>query len=120
MMPQYFEEKGTEKPSNSNGKTVNLYAKIYSRNFSVDYADKKYHMMILKERLTDNGYTVNYTYDPQEGKNGEFYLYLVTEQKQILIFSNDKAYENSTIVAENIDSIPGKLQEVYEKIINNN
>ena len=108
-------ETGNEKPSNSNGKTVNLLAEICS---SWGYGNKKSQLMTFIKELANNGYTINYTIDPKEGGNGEYFVYQVTENSPRIIFSNDKKHENSAIVAEDI--IPGKLPEVFQKIINKN
>lgn len=51
---------------------------------------------MIKE-LNNQGYDVHYTFEPQSGAKGEFYVYVTNDGKKRCVFSNNKTVgDNNT------------------------
>jgi hypothetical protein len=72
----------------------------------------------LCEELKSKGYNVNLTTQPMSGGNGEFFIYVVKDGKNSIVFSNnqglhgkDGAIIDRTISKKNMDSIISVIQK---------
>jgi hypothetical protein len=68
--------------------------------------------------LNKEGYDVNYTVDPKDGGNGEYYVYIVnSDGSKKIVFSNNKNLHGSqgALIGSSIRS--SNVTEVVKKII---
>ena len=81
-------EQNISKSTNPNGKTVKLLTEICSSWGFGSKADNV-KTKLIKE-LNNQGYNVDYTFEPMAGGNGEFFIYETSNNKKRCVFANSK------------------------------
>ncbi len=108
--------KGTTKSQNSNGRTITLYAEFCS-SWGFNSSSNQIVKLLVTE-LNKEGYDVNYTIEPLNGGNGEYYIYKVSDDgTKNIVFSNNKNLHGSkgALIGGGIRS--SNVQDIVKKII---
>ena len=106
----HTKETGTEKPSESNGKSIELLAELWS---SWGYSGVKEQVYSLMKHMAKKGYEVNFTVDPLSGGNGEFYVYKVNGDSKSIVFSNNKSHKEA-VYGNRINQL--NMEDIAKKI----
>ena len=69
-------------------KEVKLFVEICA---SWGYGGKKDQVLGLIKELNNQGYNVDYVFEPMQGGNSEYFIYVVKEGKKLLVFTNDSS-----------------------------
>ena len=95
-------EIGVNKATNSNGEKISLLVEICS---SWGYGSKVGNVKstLIKE-LNNQGYDVEYNFEPQNGANGEYYIYAIKNGNKECVFSNSKKIgDGNTVIGSKIN-----------------
>jgi len=73
---------------------------------------------LIKE-LNNKGYDVNYTFEPLEGGNNEFYIFVIKNNNtKYCVFSNSNKSGGNAIIGNNISN--KNLNDIVQNCINEN
>ena len=106
---------GTSISNKSNGKKIlEILIQICS---SWGFSNKAENVknMLIKE-LNNQGYDVNYDFEPMKGGKGEFFIFLLNDGQKKCVFANNKTIgDSNTIVGMKIND--KNLQDIIKNII---
>jgi hypothetical protein len=72
---------------------------------------------LIVKNLNQDGYDVNINFSPMSGAKGEYYLYVIKDEKKSIVFSNSKKHQSEgAVYAGGISD--KNFQNVIEKILN--